>query len=67
MIYTFAPETPNRRGETAASRRLFLIAGVADGDPRRSGFAAGSRASPAKALSRGNLSLGGHCELRLGN
>ena len=67
MIYAFAAKTPNRRGETAASRQRSLIPGVADGDPGRSGIAAGSRASPAKALSRGNLSLGGHCEIRLGN
>lgn len=67
MIYAFAAKTPNRRGEKAASRQRFLISGVANGDPKRSGFAAGSRTSPAKVLSRGNLSLGGHCEIRLGN
>jgi hypothetical protein len=30
-------------------------------------FVTSSRASPAKALSRSYLSLGSHCELRLGN
>ena len=67
MIYAFAASAPNRRGEKAASRQQVLIPGVANSDPRRSGIVAGSRASPAKALSRGNLSLGGHCEIRLGN
>ena len=67
MIYAFATRTPNRRGETAASRQRFLIPGVASSDPGRSGIVAGSRTSPAKVLSRGNLSLGGHCEIRLGN
>ena len=67
MISAFAAKTPNRRGETAASRQRFLITGVADGDPRRSGIVAGSRTSPAKVLSRGNLSLGGHCETMVCN
>jgi len=67
MISVFAAGTPNRRGEEAASRQRFLISGVAGGDPKRSGIAAGFQASPAKALSRGNLSLGGHCEIILGN
>ena len=56
LISAFATWTPNRRGEKAASRQRFLISGVADGDPKRSGIAAGFRASPAKALSRGCLS-----------
>lgn len=67
MIYAFAACVPNRRGATAASGQRFLISGVAHGDPKRSGFAAGSQTSPAKVLSRGNLSLGGHCEIILGN
>ena len=67
MIYAFATLAPNRRGGKAASQERFLIPGVPDGDPRRSGIVAGSRTSPAKVLSRGNLSLGGHCEIRLGN
>ena len=67
MISAFAARTPNRRGEGAASRQRCLVSGVAGGDPKRAGIAAGFRASPAKALSRGNLSLGGHCEIRLGN
>jgi len=67
MISAFAARTPNRRGEKAASRQRFLISGVADSDPKRSGIVADSRTSPAKVLSRGNLSLGGHCEIRLGN
>ncbi len=54
MIYAFAAKTPNRRGEKAASRQRSLIPGVADGDPERSGIAAGSRTSPAKVLSRGH-------------
>jgi hypothetical protein len=40
---------------------------VANSDLRRSEIVAGSRTSSAKVLSRGNLSLGGHCEIRLGN
>ena len=67
MIYAFAAKTPNRRGEKAASRQRFLISGVANGDPGRSGIAAGSRTSPAKALSRGNLSLGSHCKTMVCN
>ena len=67
IICAFAALAPNRRGEKAASRQRFLIPGVADSDLRRSGIVAGSRTSPAKVLSRGNLSLGGHCEIRLGN
>ena len=67
MISAFAAGTPNRRGEEAASQQRFLASGVAGGDPKRAGIAAGFQASPAKALSRGNLSLGGHCEIILGN
>ena len=48
MISAFAAWTPNQRGEKAASRQRFLISGVADGDPKRSGIAAGSRASPGE-------------------
>ena len=64
MIYALVTKTPNRRGEAATSRQRFLIPGVANSDPGRSGIVAGSRTSPAKVLSRGNLSLGGHCEIR---
>ena len=53
MIYAFAASAPNRRGEEAASRQRFLIPGVANGAPRRSGIVAGSRTSLAKVLSRG--------------
>ena len=67
IIYAFAAGAPNRRGAKAASWQRFLIPGVANSDPGRSGIVAGSRTSPAKVLSRGNLLLGGHCEIRLGN
>ncbi len=67
MISAFAILAPNRRGGKTASRERFLISGVPHVDPKRSGIVAGSRTSPAKVLSRGNLSLGGHCEIRLGN
>ncbi len=67
MIYAFAALAPNRLGARAASRERFLVLGVPDGDPKRSGFVAGSRTSPAKVLSRGYLLLGGHCEVVLGN
>ena len=67
MISAFAILAPNRRGGKTASRERFLISGVPHVDPKRSGIVAGSRTSPAKVLSRGNLSLGGHCEAMLGN
>ena len=67
MISVFAAGPPTDGVKKRLAGSGFLISGVADGDPKRSGIAAGFQASPAKALSRGNLSLGGHCEIILGN
>ncbi len=54
-LQTVVARPPDRQGCRLTSRQQFLIPGVADGDPRRSGITAGSRDSPAKSLSRGCL------------
>jgi len=54
-LHTVVAQPPIRQGRCLTSRPRFLIPGVANVDPRRSGITAGSRFSPAKNLSRGCL------------
>ena len=66
MFQGFASADANRQAAVEASRQWILGPGVADATRDDPELAAGFQASPAKAISRGCLSLGSHCKARLG-